>query len=55
MVVKINMKDCLKCYACMNTCPNDAIKETDDGPVIDAEKCTGCGECKEVCPANCIE
>ncbi|NVM57678.1 MAG: 4Fe-4S binding protein [Desulfobacterales bacterium] len=24
-------------------------------PTVDSEKCTGCGECVEVCPVECLE
>ncbi len=55
MAVKINLDECMKCMACVNTCGHDALKETDKGPVVDAKKCTDCGDCINVCPANCIK
>lgn len=46
---------CSGCGACMNICPNDAIKfeKNSEGflyPVIDESKCINCGACKKVCP-----
>lgn len=36
--------------ACMDACPEGAIFRREDGLVIiDPEKCTGCGKCKEAC------
>ncbi|MCK5063157.1 MAG: 4Fe-4S binding protein [Candidatus Aenigmarchaeota archaeon] len=55
MAVKINLDECMKCMACVSTCGQDALKETDKGPVVDAKKCTDCGDCIDVCPANCIK
>ena len=55
LAVKIDLSNCMKCYACENTCPNGAISESDNGPVVDAKKCTDCGNCKEICPSNCIK
>ena len=48
---------CTGCMACMNICPNDAIRlvESDDGfiyPEIDDEKCIRCDLCKNICPVN---
>lgn len=35
---------------CMEVCPETAIYRREDGLVIiDPEKCTGCGKCKEAC------
>lgn len=49
-----NKSECCGCTACMNICPNKAIrmKIDEEGflyPVIDKEKCIECGLCKKVC------
>ncbi|MBD5116143.1 MAG: 4Fe-4S binding protein [Ruminococcaceae bacterium] len=46
---------CTGCFACMNTCPIDAVKAESDSqgflcPVIDKSKCVSCGKCAKVCP-----
>jgi Fe-S-cluster-containing hydrogenase component 2 len=33
----------------------EAISEADDKYVIDAEKCTDCGACIDVCPSDAID
>jgi anaerobic dimethyl sulfoxide reductase subunit B len=47
---------CLHCAepACLAACPQGAIyKRAEDGIVlVDAEKCTGCRACFEVCPVQ---
>lgn len=48
-------KDCCGCGACMNACPKDAVKMTEDRegfeyPEIDGELCIGCRKCVSVCP-----
>ena len=48
---------CTGCMACVNACPNGAIKlvESDEGfiyPEINDEKCTRCNLCKKICPVN---
>jgi len=49
------------CGACARKCPADAIQMVDyttaDGrtvqvPAVDAERCTGCGKCENLCPAR---
>lgn len=42
--------------ACVNVCPSEAIRKSKDSELIevDAEACTGCGDCTTACPAGCI-
>ena len=41
---------------CVDSCPNDAITKTVDGPVVlDREICDGCQACMEACPYNIIQ
>jgi Na+-translocating ferredoxin:NAD+ oxidoreductase RNF subunit RnfB len=42
---------CLGLGDCVTVCDQDAITLDDHGlPVVDAEKCTACNDCVEVCP-----
>ena len=53
-------KDGVRCNNCERHCPNVAIKMIKKGegkdapriPMIDAERCLGCGACEYVCPAR---
>lgn len=48
----IAAESCVSCEderACMNSCVFDAIEEKNGEIHINAEKCTGCGECIDVC------
>ncbi len=47
-------EECIMCGACIDECPEEAISESDEICVIDAEKCTDCGSCVEVCPTDAI-
>lgn len=47
--------NCTYCNACTYDCPVDAITITDNGPVIDREKCIGCGKCISTCPHGAIQ
>ena len=46
----------VQCKACSRHCPTGAIRRVDvDGkriPVVDADRCIGCGACEHVCPAR---
>lgn len=48
-------ENCTGCLACYNACNNKAlkVKQDEEGftyPYIDAEHCTNCGLCSQVCP-----
>ncbi len=47
---------CLGFGTCVKNCPFDAMTMSDEGlPIIDDQKCTGCGKCETVCPKRVIE
>jgi pyruvate formate lyase activating enzyme len=47
---------CIRCDACITTCPNDAILVNEDGTrQIQAENCNLCGLCIEGCYAGALE
>lgn len=47
---------CVGFGTCVSHCPFDAMTLREDGlPIIDEEKCTGCGKCETVCPKNVIQ
>ena len=51
MAYKIS-DECVKCGACKDGCPVEAISEGDKTYVIDAEKCISCGACASNCPVG---
>jgi ferredoxin len=59
MALIIN-EDCTACDACVDPCPNDAIKAGSPIYIIDPMRCTECvgaedePQCRLVCPADCI-
>ena len=46
----------IPCNPCVDACPFDAIsmKDINDLPVVDFDKCAGCGQCIGVCPGLAI-
>jgi electron transport complex protein RnfB len=46
---------CLSLGDCVAACEFDAIHMADGLPVVDYEKCVGCGACARACPRNIIE
>jgi len=44
------------CLVCDEQCPWDAVQMIEDGgrkrPVVDEEKCVGCGQCENKCPVT---
>ncbi|HSR35860.1 MAG TPA: 4Fe-4S dicluster domain-containing protein, partial [Desulfurivibrionaceae bacterium] len=57
---RLNRKECLNwqgtfCRSCYDHCPlfNEAIiMDAELRPVVQEKKCTGCGVCEHVCPAE---
>ena len=47
--------DCVKCGACKETCPCEAIGDGDTKLVVDPDKCVDCGACEGVCPTGAIK
>lgn len=50
-------ENCTACGACVQVCPNAAIKFADDGlgfryPEINESLCIDCGLCKKICPTD---
>lgn len=45
---------CTACKLCEKKCEFDAIHVKDNHAVIDYDKCTLCGVCRDVCPRKCI-
>ncbi len=53
---KLCLFGCLGYSECVDSCPFDAMHMSENGlPVIDIDKCTGCGNCAEACPRHIIE
>ena len=47
---------CLGYGDCVDVCGFDALKIGEEGlPVVDREKCTGCGQCVKACPKGLFE
>ncbi|MEW6417950.1 MAG: NADH-quinone oxidoreductase subunit NuoF [Nitrospirota bacterium] len=54
--LSINTDICYQCKRCMDTCPFEAIKETQDGRFyIDQVYCQRCKACYYICPLGSIE
>ena len=45
---------CLGFGDCASACDYGAITMVDGYPVVNREKCTGCGKCAKTCPRRCI-
>ncbi len=55
MVAYIITDECIVCGACLPECPSESIAEGDPKYSIDANTCTDCAACANVCPTGaCI-
>ena len=46
---------CDGCGLCVEACPIDAVKVTEDTARVDLEWCIGCGVCASSCPNDAIK
>jgi len=46
---------CIGCGTCVAACPEDALRLSEAGLVIDRARCTQCGECAVACPTGALE
>lgn len=53
-VRKICSAGCIGCRLCEKKCGYGAITITDNLASVDPEKCTNCGDCREVCPTKVV-
>jgi len=53
-VLNVDRSRCTGCGACVEVCPQGAIKVWGKVAVIDRKLCSQCGSCVEVCPSGAI-
>lgn len=46
---------CTFCGTCVSLCPEEAIKMTGDGAIIEQSMCIGCGICYDNCPYEAVK
>lgn len=54
MAFKIDADKCVGCGACVDECPNEAIKEAGEKFAISCDDCVDCGACADACPSEAI-
>ena len=45
---------CTLCYACVESCPHQALAIDQDKLNFQPDECTGCGYCEQICPERSI-
>jgi len=54
MSILINQEMCTGCGACVDICPQGAIRLVAARVSVNQEKCTACGQCVDECPSGAI-
>ncbi|MGA1848117.1 MAG: 4Fe-4S dicluster domain-containing protein [Thermoplasmatota archaeon] len=54
MIPKWNEIPCLRCVACVGSCPVGALRFTTNRRILVTEQCTGCGRCIKICPVGAL-
>lgn len=55
MPVTVDKDTCIRCGACVSTCPVGSLSMDADGKAeCDAAVCIDCGACVSVCPVSAI-
>jgi ferredoxin len=54
MAMYVDPAACNGCGACVDVCPNDAIRLVSGKAVMDQEKCAACAVCVDACPTHAI-
>ncbi|MBA4393711.1 MAG: hypothetical protein C0407_09185, partial [Desulfobacca sp.] len=49
-----DLDSCAECGECVTRCPVEAVRMSENGPIIDREWCIGCGVCATVCPTDSV-
>ena len=52
---KVNSEKCDLCWDCIEKCPMDALSMEDDSPLVDLDRCIGCGVCVSTCKSGAYE
>ena len=47
--------NCIGCFSCIQSCPQQAIHPETDGLIIDSSKCIACQSCVESCPSKAMQ
>ena len=50
----VDNQKCIRCGTCQNSCPDSAVRVTDNGAEFNYDYCKGCGICSNECPVKCI-
>jgi Fe-S-cluster-containing hydrogenase component 2 len=54
MIPRWNEITCLRCVACVGSCPAGALRYTTNRRIIVTDLCIGCGRCIKICPVGAL-